>query len=548
MTSNQWYSIVRIALSAGGLILLCGCEPIDTSKPLPTRPQANALRGEESRASEPSDEVSGLPNRRYAARSDLVGQENWDVYYFGADRIGYGYTRWSAVPERDGLIAGEGLVRLPVKRFGQESVTEIKMSVVEDEMGDVREYASESQMGPSANTTMGKIEDGIAHTTVTVNGKTHTDRHLWPREARGYFALEEELFTNPPMPGERRTLRMLIPPSDQLGVYVLHAKGVEATDMLDGSHDLLRVDAELTLPGAKPFESIVWINPRGEILKMHTPNANLTVYRTTKEDALGARQENRFDFGYGLLVKMAKPIADPHQNREITYRVTLAGGNPTEAFVQDIAQRIVPIDDERAEITVRAIRPKTPLSVNTDGKATAGLNAPPTDAERQPSDFMQSDDPSIVKMANEVAGNVTDPWRIAVALERYVHAKVATKNYSQTFASAADVAATLEGDCTEHAVLLAALLRARGLPSRAALGLVYVPSSQAFAFHMWTEVYINDRWIGLDGTLGLGGIGAGHLKVSVSSLKEATALTDLLPIAQVMGRLKIEVSAMESLQ
>ena len=41
-------------------------------------------------------------------------------------------------------------------------------------------------------------------------------------------------------------------------------------------------------------------------------------------------------------------------------------------------------------------------------------------------------------------------------------------------ATAAEVARSREGDCTEHAVLLAALARARGIPARVAMGLVYV--------------------------------------------------------------------------
>jgi hypothetical protein len=103
------------------------------------------------------------------------------------------------------------------------------------------------------------------------------------------------------------------------------------------------------------------------------------------------------------------------------------------------------------------------------------------------------------------------------------------------------VAESREGDCTEHAVLLAALLRALELPARVSIGLVYAPSEQGFAFHLWTEVYLNGRWLPLDGTLGRGGIGAAHLKLADSSLAGDNAYASFLPVAQVLGRLKIEV-------
>ena len=107
---------------------------------------------------------------------------------------------------------------------------------------------------------------------------------------------------------------------------------------------------------------------------------------------------------------------------------------------------------------------------------------------------------------------------LAVALEGWVHESIRNKNFTQALATAADVAQSLEGDCTEHAVLLAALCRARKLPARVAVGLVYSPADQGFAFHMWNQVWIKDRWIPLDATLGLGGIGAAHLTLAVSDL------------------------------
>jgi hypothetical protein len=57
---------------------------------------------------------------------------------------------------------------------------------------------------------------------------------------------------------------------------------------------------------------------------------------------------------------------------------------------------------------------------------------------------------------------------------------------------------------------------------------------------MWTEVFVDNRWIGVDGTLGQGGLGAGHIKLNTSNLKDGAAMSSFLPVAQVLGRLKIE--------
>jgi transglutaminase-like putative cysteine protease len=118
---------------------------------------------------------------------------------------------------------------------------------------------------------------------------------------------------------------------------------------------------------------------------------------------------------------------------------------------------------------------------------------------------------------------------------------VVQKDFTQAFATAAEVARSREGDCTEHAVYLAALARARGIPARVAVGLVYITSAQAFGYHMWTEVWIDGRWIPVDATLGQGGIGAGHLKLADSNLAGATAYGSFLPVVQVIGRIQVAV-------
>src|SRR5690606_4085362 len=97
---------------------------------------------------------------------------------------------------------------------------------------------------------------------------------------------------------------------------------------------------------------------------------------------------------------------------------------------------------------------------------------PPTDDDRQPNNLIQSDDPAVVEMAQAVAPEETDHAKLAVELEKHVKRSITMKNFSQAFSTAAEVAKRREGDCTEHAVLLAGLARARGIPARVAIGLI----------------------------------------------------------------------------
>ncbi|MDX1968726.1 MAG: transglutaminase-like domain-containing protein, partial [Planctomycetaceae bacterium] len=138
---------------------------------------------------------------------------------------------------------------------------------------------------------------------------------------------------------------------------------------------------------------------------------------------------------------------------------------------------------------------------------------------------------------------LTDPAAIAKAMESYVRTNLKNKNFSTALASAGEVARNLEGDCTEHAVLLAAMLRAKGIPSRVAVGLVYIEGPSAFGGHMWTEARLNDQWVPIDGTLGRGGIGATHIKLGDATFADANGapLATFTSLITVIGKLQIEV-------
>ena len=168
-------------------------------------------------------------------------------------------------------------------------------------------------------------------------------------------------------------------------------------------------------------------------------------------------------------------------------------------------------------ITVYAIR-----SGESDGNRDAPAD-PPTDDDRRPNSLIESDNPLIVALAKQAAGDEKDPWRLAVALERFVyHAE--KKDFTQAFATAAEVAKTREGDCTEHAVFWPAWPAPAGFPPAWPSAWSIWKACRRFSTAMWTEVYVEKRWIPIDGTLALGGIGADHLKIAQSSLSGASGL------------------------
>jgi hypothetical protein len=336
-------------------------------------------------------------------------------------------------------------------------------------------------------------------------------------------------------PGERRKLRVLAPELNLVTDVEMTARDFEPTTMPSGVHQLLRVDRVTRLPGGQKLEDTFWCDRTGEVLKTLVPVMGLEMNRASKAEALENADAAELDLLAAAKVPVDRPLAHPHETQQVRYRVHLKNADPAGLFITGPTQAVRSIDPHTAEITVYAIRPG-----RFDGNRKAPAD-PPTDADRRPNMLIQSDDPLVVSLAEKAAGKQQDPWPTAVALERFVNGYVTQKNYKKVFASAAEVAKWREGDCKGHAMLLAALARARGIPARVAMGLVYLQGSRAFFYHMWTEVYIDGRWMPIDGTLGCGGIGAAHLKLAQSNLDGAAALAAVLPIVQVFRQMKIEI-------
>jgi transglutaminase-like putative cysteine protease len=260
--------------------------------------------------------------------------------------------------------------------------------------------------------------------------------------------------------------------------------------------------------------------------------ANMTAYRVTKEVALAPAGEISQDFGLKTLVKIDKQIPNPLDATEIVYRVRIKDDSPEKIFPTDERQSLAMNDDGQWLMTIRAIDPGNAARAAANNNLAEFL---------RPNNWLQSDHPRVAAAAKQAIANASDSWEKARRIERWVFENIKQKNFSTAFESAAVVAEKLEGDCTEHGVLVAAMARAAGIPSRVATGLVYAQRLGAFGFHMWAEVHVAGHWIPLDGTLGLGHASPTHIKLSDSSLDGVDATTVLLPVLQVMDRLKIEV-------
>ena len=181
----------------------------------------------------------------------------------------------------------------------------------------------------------------------------------------------------------------------------------------------------------------------------------------------------------------------------------------------------------------------------------ASRGSPATPAElvdplyRRPSRALDSADPAIIEFTSRALESAPeDPLERAERLRTSVDRHLHHKSLSSALASASEVVRTRSGDCTEHAMLLAAVFRADGIPSRVAIGLVHTElgggGPPAFVWHMWTQGLVEGQWYDFDPTR-RHRFDGGHVLVALDALSNDEAGPHLAALLGLVGRLRIQV-------
>jgi hypothetical protein len=461
-------------------------------------------------------------------------EESWQVIYISGQRVGFSHTLVEPV-DQDGktVVHTSNITKMTIKRFGQSLVMKTTLTTDETLDGDMLRFSFEMANPPATSTsTVGTVDGDQLRLKQTVNGKQKESSQPWRKDVKSPAFQDRVQKGSPLKPGESRSFEAFLPEFNKVATVKLDATDFEETALVDGkSTRLLKVKmTQSVIPGLVVNE---FVDAKGEAIKISTSmiGVDMVTYQVSKEEALKAISGEELDLAVSTLVKV-KRIPGLETAKKIRLRITIKGQNPETVLPSGETQAVKKVGDDVAEVTI--------IALAIPDKATI---RPVAKEFLETSQFLQSDDARVREHARQAAGDATDPAQIARRMEKYVHEKLEKKNFSTAMASAAEVAKNMEGDCTEHAVLLAAMLRAQEIPSRVVVGLVYVDKLSAFGGHMWTEANLDGHWIPLDATLGRGGIGCGHLKLSDSSLADdgPSALSNFAPLMLVIGQLQIEV-------
>ena len=268
----------------------------------------------------------------------------------------------------------------------------------------------------------------------------------------------------------------------------------------------------------KGTTQFAWIGKDGEVLK-EKGILGISLEKTSREDAL-----------YGLALETGEDLtklASIASNVVIKDAATL---QTLKLELGGIKYNDVNLHGERQTLTDNIL--------TIEKESLSGL-APALDVDHfstlekifmQPGPFIQSDHQKIKDQAKKIIQNEVVPIKKAKKLIAWVYKNIEKR----PVISVPDALSTLEnrvGDCNEHAVLLAALARASGIPARIETGLAYL--NGRFYYHAWNLLYLG-RWITADSAFG-------QIPADVTRIRFTTGSLQQLDLMSIIGRIKLKV-------
>jgi hypothetical protein len=261
----------------------------------------------------------------------------------------------------------------------------------------------------------------------------------------------------------------------------------------------------------------IWMDDDGSVLKEESPMGLVLV----REEEHVAKAE-----GFGEQVDLVQAVA---------VRSDIPIKNPREVSFLEVKLKRIPLvkfdmDDGRQKLTgnnLQVVREEWPNSPS--------MPLPPIAKDvrefLKSTPLIQSDHSLIGGRAAEIAGPKDGTLEAIRAVSGWVYRHI-EKKPTLSVPSALEVLESGVGDCNEHAVLLVALLRSLGIPSRPCVGVVYF--RDGFYYHAWAEVWIG-RWVTVDPTLNQLPADATHIKFVHGDIE------NWVDLVKIIGRLQVEV-------
>ncbi len=474
--------------------------------------------------------VVGLVSSSARADDWQLVEEHWYVVELAGHKAGWMTTSVYSDGQR---YRSDTQVRFSISRGPATTAIDVDTSFVESHDGEPVRMQLVRRLGRQpVETEWEFVGDHVVKTTQQAGRETVTERPLpagdWltPMAAGKYWLDQQQA-------GAREMTYRIIDPQNGLTPITTTHRFVNG-EVMQRDGQTVAVTVWETTTELLPVVATEKYDSQGTLMYQAVNVGFEMIMRiATKAEAL-AEPDERPELLVATFVKPDEPIAGSKRTRTATLRLrTKKGEIPTLPSAG--AQRVEVGDDAGSAVLH--------IDINENQRASAEEAQDP--GYLQASAVIDSKDEQIRQLAaRAAAGAGDDLYEQAEAMRRFVHRYISNKDLDTAFATASEVARLKSGDCSEHAVLLCAMLRTQEIPARIAVGLIYAESflkqRGVFGWHMWTQALIDGKWVDYDATLRTR-YHAAHVLTSTSDLADGAFSRQMAEALQLIGNLEIEV-------
>ncbi len=429
-------------------------------------------------------------------------------------------------------------VSITISRAGIPVTMNMTETSVETTDGEPVGFESIQNFGIVTMKVAGTVsKQGTAEVTVASMGAEQKSTIEWPDGALMAEGLRLLTLKKGLKEGVNYTAKVFSPGMLQALDARVSVGAKQNIDLLGRVISLTEVKTTLGITGAGEIVSTSYVDEDLRAQKTVMPVAGMQIEMIACAKEFALSQDDVLDLVDKLFLPSPVRLENVASAKSITYYLSPRGDANGLKIPSTDNQSVRTRRDGGAIVTVRPLEAPKGATFPYEGKDREILQA------LQPNRFLQSDSKEVIKLARRAVGRTKDAAKAVKRIEAFVAEYIENKNLSVGYATATEVVASRQGDCSEHAVLTAAMCRAVGIPAQVVVGVAYVDEwtglVNGFGGHAWTRAYVGGKWFAVDAAFkgtGRGGYGPGHITLAVGNGEPA----DFFNIVTTLGQFKID--------
>lgn len=416
-------------------------------------------------------------------------QEKWFVYRMGGSPVGY--ISETTFLLKEGKVGTRARSLLVINRLGNKVKISQAATMSESAAGRLSVVESEISMSEQKTELSATVKGKTIELRTRAGGKDYQRTIACPEDIAGPEGIRLLTVRKLRHPGDTAVYHTFMPEFADVREATRELVGTESIDLPSGKVKSLKVEEKIA---GYPVKRTIWLDVEGRLVKHaeNGPFGMVEVIRSPREIALqsAASKSLPAEMFDQTLIRSNVRLPSPRALERIVLRLSPKN---VELGIPNFAegnQRLLRRDGDVQIIEIRRTPTKPLRSIR------------PLDADLRPylsaNALVQSDDPEIIRIAKLATAGKADPMDCAKALETWVNQNMHF-DLGVAVAPASEIVRNRRGTCCAYATLLTALCRARGIPGRVAMGLVY--TSGIWGGHFWTEALIGNDWVALDAAI-----------------------------------------------